>query len=29
MEAGPFVAMLGMWWGDLLTSLREALSPPK
>jgi uncharacterized protein YndB with AHSA1/START domain len=27
MEPGPFVAMIGMFWGDLLTSLRERVAP--
>jgi uncharacterized protein YndB with AHSA1/START domain len=23
LEAGPFLRMIGLWWGDLLSSLRE------
>lgn len=27
LAAGPFIAMIGMWWGDLLGSLRRHLAP--
>ena len=28
LEAAPFLRMMGMWWGDLLTSLRELAERP-
>ncbi len=27
-EPGPFLAMMGTWWGTLATALRERLTPP-
>lgn len=27
-EAAVFIARMGRWWGDLMTTLRERLSPP-
>jgi uncharacterized protein YndB with AHSA1/START domain len=27
-DVAGFLRMLGMWWGDLMTSLRERASPP-
>ncbi|MEQ1506693.1 MAG: SRPBCC domain-containing protein [Myxococcota bacterium] len=29
LASGPFLAMIGRWWGDLLSSLRESTSPPR
>lgn len=29
LEGQPFVRMIGMWWGDLLTSMREHASPSR
>jgi uncharacterized protein YndB with AHSA1/START domain len=28
LDVGPFLRMVGLWWGDLLTSLREHAAPP-
>lgn len=26
LEVGPFLRMMGMWWGDLVSSLRETIA---
>jgi hypothetical protein len=29
LPAAPFLRMIGMWWGDLMTSLREHVAGPR